>query len=135
MKSVRAITGNGNVIIAKPEINRMQKSKGGIIIAQSRTDLDLKRAGFGRILSIPINLHPENGQDMPLQVGDFAFFTFASENPIYREALSEIIQVEIPKDTITFTSDAEIIFTIPQEFIAVTNIEDSRMEVETKRQA
>ena len=117
-KALRLSTGNGNVIIAKPVLH-VTKGKGLIITSSAHQTRELKRSGFGRIISIPNNLDPSKG-DMDLKVGNYCFYTFASENPIYRPAFEDLAGMQIREEFLTFTSDAEIIIQVPSEFVPIT---------------
>lgn len=102
----RILVGNGNVIIAKPTAE--EKTKGGIVIADITRELDQKRMGFGRVIAIPQNLDPANG-DIDIKPGDYIWFVFVSDSPIHYKSIGEIVGVTIPKETVFFTGDNEII--------------------------
>lgn len=98
--------GNGNVLLAKPMLQ--EKTSGGIILADDYRTLEQKRAGFAKVIAIPNNLDPQGG-DLDIKPGDYVFFTYVADNPIYYNALGNILGVTIPKETVFYTSDAEII--------------------------
>lgn len=109
----RKITfGNGNVLIAKPPVE--EKSKGGIIIAEESREAESKKAGFAKVIAIPNNLDPQGG-DIPVKPGDYVWFTYVADQPIYYKALSELSGVTIPKETLFYTSDNELIAVISKE--------------------
>lgn len=104
--------GNGNLIIAKPPVE--EKTRGGIIVADMARELESKRAGFAKIIAIPNNLDPDNG-DLPLKPGDYVWFTYVADNPLYVKALSALSGITIPPETIYFTGDNEVIQRINRE--------------------
>lgn len=104
--------GNGNVLIAKPPVE--EKSKGGIIIAEEARELENKRAGFAKVIALPNNMDIEGG-DIPVKVGDYVWFVFVADSPIYYKALSEITEIKIPAETLFFTGDAQLIATVSRE--------------------
>jgi len=106
LKSNESITGNGNILLAKPPVE--DKSKGGLFIPEVAKELEAKKRGFGRVLSIPKNLRPEDG-DLPLEPGDYVFYTWTAENPVNREQLGTVLDVKIPPEMLSHTQDAEVI--------------------------
>lgn len=114
LKDKKFVFGNGNVLLFKPPIEN--KTSGGIFKPDMATELENKQRNFARILTIPKNLDPDSG-DLNLKIGDYCFYTFVAENPIHRESLQNILGVDLPKETICFTTDAEIVCTIPAEVV------------------
>ena len=104
--------GNGNVLIAKPPAQ--EQTRGGIIIAEEARELENKRAGFAKVIALPNNLDVEGG-DIPVKVGDYVWFTFVADNPIYYKALAELADISIPKETLFYTSDSELIAAVSKE--------------------
>lgn len=104
--------GNGNVIIAKPPVE--EKTRGGIIVADMARELESKRAGFAKVIAIPNNLEPDNG-DIGIKPGDYIWFTYVADNPLYVKALSNLTGITIPPETVYFTGDNEIIQRIAKE--------------------
>lgn len=104
--------GNGNLIIAKPPVE--EKTRGGIIVADMARELESKRAGFAKIIAIPNNLDPDNG-DLPLKPGDYVWYTYVADNPLYVKALSNLTGITIPPETVYFTGDNEVIQRIAKE--------------------
>lgn len=98
--------GNGNVLLAKPQVQ--EKTAGGLFLADEFREHEHKKAGFAKVLAIPSNLSPADG-DIDIKPGDYVFFTYVADNPIYYAALGQILNVNIPKETVFYTSDAEII--------------------------
>lgn len=106
--------GNGNVLIAKPQVE--EKTRGGIVIADMARELEQKRMGFGKVISIPTNLDPDNG-DLDIKPGDYIWFVFVSDSPIHYKSISQITGVDIPKETLFYTGDNEIIAKIDGQII------------------
>lgn len=111
-KKLNIQVGNGNLIIAKPPVE--EKTRGGIIVADVARELESKRAGFAKIIAIPNNLDPDNG-DLPLKPGDYIWFTYVADNPLYVKALSALSGITIPPETVYFTGDNEVIQRINKE--------------------
>lgn len=117
-------TGNGNVLLCKPGVS--EKTKGGIVLADTMYSSDSKynqkRRNFARIIAIPGNLAPDQG-DMDLQVGDYVFYTYTAETPLNPMALDFIYDEPLNYEDdgkhpfLTTTQDAEIIQTIPQKVV------------------
>lgn len=110
------ITGNGNVLIAKPPVE--ERTQGGLYISDGERELEHKKRGFGRVLSIPVNLNPEAG-DLDLRPGDYVFYTWTAENPVNREQLGALLGVSIPKEMLAHTQDAEIILQVDPKKVPV----------------
>lgn len=109
-----SIVGNGNLLIAKPPVE--DKTKGGLFVPEMAKELEQKKRGFGRVLAIPNNLRPEDG-DLPLEPGDYVFYTWTAENPVNREMLGNIIDVKIPPEMLAHTLDAEVILMLKAETV------------------
>lgn len=113
-------TGNGNVLLCKPGVE--EKTKGGIIVADaaygSDSKYNQKKRNFARILAVPSNLAPDEG-DMNLKVGDYVFYTYTAEaalNPlaldfIYGEKLNH--QDDGKHPFVCITQDREIVQQVP----------------------
>lgn len=113
LEEKKFLTGNGNVLIAKPPV---EEKRGSILLPEMVRELEAKKKGFGRILSVPINLSPDTG-DLPLKAGDYAFYTYVAESPVNRLQLGEIIGVSIPEEMLTHTQDAEVILLVGAEMV------------------
>lgn len=111
IKELGIVVSNGNVWIAKPPVQ--EKTTGGIFIADQARELELKNAGFAKVIAIPSNLDIEGG-DAPIKPGDYVFFTWVADSPLYYPAVAELTGTSIPKETLFTTQDSEIIAVIPQ---------------------
>ena len=98
--------GNGNVILAKPPVEAV--TKGGLHIPDEARELESKLAGFAKVIAIPNNLDPDNG-DLNIKPGDYVWFTHVADQPIYRKALEKLGDLQIPKEMLFYTGDNEII--------------------------
>ena len=114
IKNKNLVFGNGNVLIAKPPSEEV--TKGGIIIADVARELESRRSGFGKVIALPNNLEPKDG-DIPITIGCYVFFTYVSDLPLNYKAISEITGVPIPKETLFYTADSEIICTVSAEHV------------------
>lgn len=114
IKEHKITVGNGNVLIAKPPVE--EKTRGGIVIADMARELEQKRMGFGKVIAIPTNLDPDNG-DIDIKPGDYVWFVFVSDNPIHYKSIGQITGVDIPKETLFYTGDNEIIAKISGEAV------------------
>ena len=98
--------GNGNVILAKPPVEAV--TKGGLHIPDEARELESKLAGFAKVIAIPNNLDPDNG-DLNIKPGDYVWFTHVADQPIYRKVLEKLGDLQIPKEMLFYTGDNEII--------------------------
>lgn len=108
LEDKKVVFGNGNVLLAKLPVET--KTSGGLHLPDEVREDENKRRGFGRVIAIPNNLdtRPDSG-DIPIKPGDFIWFVHVAENPVYYAALSVLTGVSIPKETVFYTGDNEII--------------------------
>lgn len=121
LAKLRQITmENGNVLIAKPQIEK--KTSGGLFIPEETAEREAYATGFGRVIALPRNLRPigDDGQprDADLRIGDYVLYSHASHYRPLLPAVRLLTGVNDFPDHFVYTiTDPEIQLTIPQAIL------------------
>lgn len=106
---------NGNLLVAKVKVDT--KTSGGLFLSDDTVKNKEYHSGFGRILALPNNLRPDEG-DANLKIGDYICFTHESRYRLFEEAIREVLGTTIEKDLLFAVQDSEVILHISKEKIA-----------------
>lgn len=109
-RGVQAV--NGNVLIAKVNIEREGKTAGGIIIKQD--DLDNTRVNLAKVIQLPAE---ETAETLGFDVGDYLVFNMNVALPEYPPVVKLLSGVDVPENMVKRIKDNEPCFIIPRAVI------------------
>jgi co-chaperonin GroES (HSP10) len=111
---------NGNVLIAKPEIE--ETTAGGLVIPSAALEREKYATGFGRVISLPRNLRPVGADgfalDADLKVGDYILYSHSTHYRPLPAAVRLMLGVaDFPDHFIYIVTDPEVMSTVPKEIV------------------